>query len=87
MADPNRTSSTIFTSVASIFAILTVRASHRLAPTSLRDQNLCIIRAGPGQVRMPTFRPNRRATSTTPVVRSMTMTPTTAAASYRPSTR
>ncbi len=27
------------------FAILTVPASHRLAPTSLRDKNLCIIRA------------------------------------------
>ncbi len=27
------------------FAIRTVRASHRLAPTSLRDKNLCIIRA------------------------------------------
>jgi hypothetical protein len=27
-------------------AILTVRASHRLAPTSLPDENLCIIRAG-----------------------------------------
>ncbi len=27
------------------FAIRTVRASHRLAPTSLRDENLCIIRA------------------------------------------
>ena len=27
------------------FAILTVRASHRLAPTPLRYKNLCIIRA------------------------------------------
>ena len=27
------------------FAIRTVRASHRLAPTSFRDKNLCIIRA------------------------------------------
>ena len=28
-----------------VFTILTVPASHRLAPTSLRDKNLCIIRA------------------------------------------
>ncbi len=26
-------------------ATLTVRASHRLAPTSLRDKDLCIVRA------------------------------------------
>ena len=31
-----------------VFAILTVPASHRLAPTSLRDKNLSIIRAKQG---------------------------------------
>ncbi len=45
VADPNRTSSTTFTHVARVFAVRTVRASHRLAPTSLRDENLCIIRS------------------------------------------
>ena len=33
------------------FAIRTVRASHRLAPTSLRDKNLCIIRAMTSRLR------------------------------------
>ena len=36
VADPNRTSSTALTSVARVFAVRTVRASHRLAPTSGR---------------------------------------------------
>jgi len=45
VADPNRTSSTTFTGVARFSAVRTVRASHRLAPTSLRGKNLCIVRA------------------------------------------
>ena len=35
VADPNGTTGTIFTSVVPVFAIRTVRASHRLAPTAL----------------------------------------------------
>ncbi len=45
VADPNRTSSTFLYQCGFRIATRTVRASHRLAPTSLRDKNLCIIRA------------------------------------------
>jgi len=41
-----------------IFTILTVRANDWLAPTSLRDQNLCIIRAKPARP-IPALLPDR----------------------------
>ena len=36
--------SSLYTYHSGVFAILTVPASHRLAPTSIREKNLCIIR-------------------------------------------